>query len=66
MKGGLPLNLWHSHHNIIIIMNTVLLYVILAVVIVSKIIDFYLDNKIKKLKQEQEQLKKELDDLNKE
>ncbi|MBE5066056.1 hypothetical protein INF23_00250 [Ligilactobacillus salivarius] len=47
-------------------MNTVLLYVILAIVIVSKMIDFYLDNKIKKLKKEQEQLKKELDDLNKE
>lgn len=47
-------------------MNTVLLYVILGVVIVSKMIDFYLDNKIKKLKKEQEQLKKELDDLNKE
>ena len=47
-------------------MNTALLYVISAVVIVSKMIDFYLDNKIKKLKKEQEQLKKELDDLNKE
>ena len=47
-------------------MNTALLYVILVVVIVSKMIDFYLDNKIKKLKKEQEQLKKELDDLNKE
>lgn len=47
-------------------MNTALLYVILAVVIVSKMIDFYLDNKIKELKKEQEQLKKELDDLNKE
>lgn len=47
------------------IMNTVLLYVILAVVIVSKMIDFYLDNKIKKLKKEQEQLKKELDELKK-
>lgn len=47
-------------------MNTALLYVILAVVIVSKMIDFYFDNKIKKLKKEQKQLKKELDDLNKE
>ena len=47
-------------------MNTALLYIVLAVVIVSKIIDFYLDNKIKELKKEQEQLKKELDDLNKE
>lgn len=46
-------------------MNTVLLYVILVVVIVSKIIDFYLDNKIKKLKKEQEQLKKELGELKK-
>ncbi|WP_155830653.1 hypothetical protein [Ligilactobacillus hayakitensis] len=46
-------------------MNTVLLYVILVVVIVSKIIDFYLDNKIKKLKKEQEQLKKDLDELKK-
>ena len=47
-------------------MNTALLYAILAVVIVSKMIDFYLDNKIKKLKKEQKQKKKELDDLNKE
>ena len=47
-------------------MNTALLYVILAVVIVSKMIDFYLDNKIKKLKKEQKKKKKELDDLNKE
>lgn len=46
-------------------MNTALLYVILAVIIVSKMIDFYLDNKIKKLKKEQEQLKKELDELKK-
>ncbi|WP_204770612.1 hypothetical protein [Ligilactobacillus salivarius] len=61
----MPLNLWHPHHNIITIMNTALLYVILAVVIVSKMIDFYLDNKIKKLKKEQEQLKKELDELKK-
>lgn len=57
--------MWYPHHNIIMIMNTVLLYVILAVVIVSKMIDFYLDNKIKKLKKEQEQLKKELDELKK-
>ena len=46
-------------------MNTALLYVILVVVIVSKMIDFYLDNKIKELKKEQEQLKKELDELKK-
>ena len=57
--------MWHPHHNIIAIMNTALLYIILAVVIVSKIIDFYLDNKIKELKKEQEQLKKELDELKK-
>lgn len=50
MKGACPLDLWHPYHNIITIMNTVLLYLILAVVIVSKIIDFYLDNKIKGLK----------------
>lgn len=46
-------------------MNTALLYIVLAVVIASKIIDFYLDNKIKELKKEQEQLKKELDELKK-
>ena len=46
-------------------MNTVLLYIILAVVIVRKKIDFYLDKKIKKLKKEQKQLKKKLDELKK-
>ena len=46
-------------------MNTALLYIILEFEIVRKIIDFYLDNKIKELKKEQEQLKKELDELKK-
>ena len=49
----------------ITIMNTVLLYIILILLVVSKVIDFYFDNKIKKLKKEQEQLKKELDELKK-
>ena len=46
-------------------MNTVLLCIILIFLVVGKVIDFYFDNEIKKLKQENERLKKELDKLNK-